>query len=107
MIPIEAIHNDKRIWGEDADRFKPERFLPENFQKIHIFGYLPFSRGPRNCIGYSYGLKSVKIAIAHILRSYTVATTMKINELQFEYVIVSKLVQGYKVSLTERDFKSK
>jgi cytochrome P450/NADPH-cytochrome P450 reductase len=44
-MPLVEVHMDKKLWGEDAREFKPERFLDED--KIHPYAYFPFSKGPR------------------------------------------------------------
>lgn len=41
-IPLLHIHRNKKYWGEDARVFRPERFMKENFEKIHQYAYLPF-----------------------------------------------------------------
>lgn len=43
---------DKDIWGEDADEFKPERFLEQKSERRYQF--IPFSVGPRTCIGKNF-----------------------------------------------------
>jgi cytochrome P450 family 313 len=43
FLPIMKIHRSKKIWGEDAMEFRPERFEKEEIAKIHPYAYLPFS----------------------------------------------------------------
>lgn len=50
-IGVRQVHRSKQYWGDRPDDFDPEHFRPENVRKRHPSCYLPFSLGPRNCIG--------------------------------------------------------
>lgn len=47
------LHRDPRLWT-DPERFDPDRFAPDADLKRHKFAYVPFSAGPRGCIGEQF-----------------------------------------------------
>jgi benzoate 4-monooxygenase len=46
-------HMSESAWGPDAAEWRPERWMEEGgrAQSVSQYSYLPFSRGPRDCIG--------------------------------------------------------
>ncbi len=50
MLAIMSLHRDPKVFP-DPEKFDPERFSQENSAKRNPFAYVPFSAGPRNCIG--------------------------------------------------------
>ncbi|XP_037933935.1 probable cytochrome P450 4d14 [Teleopsis dalmanni] len=57
----------------DPDYFSnPDKFIPERFlnEKIDPFANVPFSAGPRNCIGQKFALLEMKSTISKLLRHF-------------------------------------
>ncbi|MBE0688889.1 MAG: cytochrome P450 [Anaerolineae bacterium] len=69
MFPF-ATHRDPRWWGDDADQFKPERFAPEQEAQIKKHAYLPFSTGPRVCIGNNFAMMEAQLMLATIAQRW-------------------------------------
>lgn len=93
---------NKKVWGEDALKFNPDRFLEENFKKIHPYAYFPFSNGPRICVGHKYAWIVMKIFLSRFLMKYRVKTNLKYEELKFNMRLTTSIVQGAMISIERR-----
>ncbi|KAJ8732334.1 hypothetical protein PYW08_015064 [Mythimna loreyi] len=74
LVSIWGTQRNPRYWGEDAEQFRPERFLEAPLS--HPAAFMAFSHGPRNCLGYQYAMMSMKTALATLVRRYRVSSDM-------------------------------
>ncbi|XP_073951341.1 cytochrome P450 4d2-like isoform X2 [Choristoneura fumiferana] len=108
LVNIWAMHRNPYYWGDDADVFRPERFLEP---LKHPAQFVPFSYGLRNCIGYQYAMMSIKTVLATLLRQYRVlppggADQSNLKEpLRVEFDIMMKDVDKFQIQIENR-FKS-
>ena len=61
------IQRHPHLW-EEPDRFNPDRFRPENSRHRHRLATIPFSAGPRNCIGEHFARIEMQIHLMTIAR---------------------------------------
>ena len=52
----------------DPDSFKPERFLEtRSTDRGSAYEFVPFSAGPRNCVGQKFAMYEMKAALSKML----------------------------------------
>ena len=66
-LPPYFIQRHPDLWEEPA-RFNPDRFRPENSNQRHRMAMIPFSAGPRNCIGAHFARIEMQIHLMIIAR---------------------------------------
>ncbi|KAL9236499.1 hypothetical protein vseg_011162 [Gypsophila vaccaria] len=71
-LSIFEVHHDPKLWGEDVNEFKPDRFS-EGILKATKgnLSFFPFIGGPRICIGQNFALIEAKIAVAMMLQRFS------------------------------------
>lgn len=104
IIASYLLHRDKSIWGENADGFVPERWETEQIKEIHPFAYLPFSGGPRNCVGAKYAMMLLMSSLSTFLRNFEIETPLKFDELTCQLTATMRFAQPYLISLKPRNF---
>lgn len=101
FLSLHGLMNDPDWWDEPT-KFKPDRFMPGNREKIVPGSYCPFGIGPRHCIGMRFSLTEAKLALAKLIvrfRFEPAPNTSFPPELVTEYNMNSLKTPRVKVAL--------
>ncbi|KAJ1980193.1 hypothetical protein H4R35_001216 [Dimargaris xerosporica] len=66
-----SLHRNPKFWGPDPHKFNPDNFSPEACAARHPYAWMPFSTGPRGCLGMQFALQEIRIVLAYMLKTFT------------------------------------
>lgn len=69
-VPSYTIHRSKEIWGPDAEEFVPERWSNERLTARQKAAFIPFSHGPRACVGRNVAEMELLVMGATVFRLF-------------------------------------
>jgi len=70
MVLIPMLHRDPKVWGDDVEAFRPERFTPEAMEKLPPNAWKPFGNGQRACIGRPFAMQEAQLLMSMILQRF-------------------------------------
>lgn len=84
LILEPMLHRDPKVWDE-PEAFRPERFAPENAEKLPPNAWKPFGNGARACIGRPFAMQEAQLVLSMMLQRFDIvlddpAYQLKIHE---------------------------
>ena len=70
LVLLPLLHRDPEVWGEDAERFDPDRFEAGAVRGRAPHTFKPFGTGARACIGRQFALHEATLVLGLLLRRY-------------------------------------
>lgn len=101
VVFVYTMQRNQNIWSE-PEKFDPERFNTENSSKRHPYAFIPFSAGPRNCIGQKFALQEEKVTLVHLIRHFKVISYDSPEDLLKSGDIILRPAQKLNIKLIKR-----
>ncbi|KAF8164775.1 cytochrome P450 monooxygenase pc-1 [Crassisporium funariophilum] len=74
IYSVLIMHRRTDLWGPDAHKFDPDRFLDERVHKYltpNPFIFCPFNAGPRICLGQQFAYHEATFFLVRLLQQFT------------------------------------
>lgn len=104
-VNLKGLHTDPNVWGNDANEFKPERFLNGGFQALPPNSWKPFGNGLRACIGRGFAEMEMVINTAMILQRFNPEMVDPQYDLQIKSTLTIK-PEGFYMRVRRRPGKT-
>lgn len=106
VVGTYKLHRNETIYP-NATVFDPDNFLPERQANRHYYAFIPFSAGPRSCVGRKYAMLKLKVILSTVLRQFRVYSDMTEEQFRLQADIILKREEGFKIRLEPRKPKAK
>ncbi|WP_328436673.1 cytochrome P450 [Streptomyces sp. NBC_00444] len=70
LVLTPMLHREPEVWGDDAERFDPDRFDATAVRSRPAHTFKPFGTGARACIGRQFALHEATLVLGLLLRRY-------------------------------------
>ncbi|TMW94023.1 hypothetical protein EJD97_010866 [Solanum chilense] len=99
-----AMGRMKFIWGDDAEEYKPERWLDRHgfFRHESPFKFTAFQAGPRICLGKQFAYRQMKIFSAVLLHYFVFKLSDDKNTVNYRTMISLQIDGGLHVDVFHR-----
>nr|QQL94340.1 cytochrome P450 4g15 [Prodiamesa olivacea] len=106
VVATYKLHRLESIYP-NPEKFDPDNFLPERQANRHYYAFVPFSAGPRSCVGRKYAMLKLKVILSTILRQFRVHSDLKEQDFRLQADIILKREEGFQVRLEPRKPRAK
>ncbi|GLA67410.1 hypothetical protein AtubIFM54640_010728 [Aspergillus tubingensis] len=90
VILLAKAMKDPAVWGSDAEEFKPERMLDEEFAKLPKNSWKPFGNGVRGCIGRPFAWQEMLIVTAVLMQNFNFSMVNPGYDMQIKQTLTIK-----------------
>ncbi|KAJ3648797.1 hypothetical protein Zmor_020573 [Zophobas morio] len=101
-IPQLLIHRNAKYYP-NPEKFDPDNFLPERCTQRHYYSFIPFSAGPRSCVGRKYAMLKLKVLLSTVVRNFKVKSVVDAKDFKLQGDIILKRSDGFHVILENRN----
>ncbi|CAH8256947.1 unnamed protein product [Arabidopsis lyrata] len=102
VISMYALGRMKSVWGDDAEDFRPERWISYSGRLKHepSYKFLAFNAGPRACLGKKLTFLQMKTVAAEIIRNYDIKV-VEGHKTEPVPSVLFRMQHGLKVNITK------